>query len=261
VEEKSFICPKFLGLPDMVRHGIDRLPKLISPNVNLHKGKHQVYKSVWEVGKLFTNKPWKLYQAYQKAYQQQVKYQQLLLQGLFPPDALAYLEVLTTPEVMPDSDQADCSPELACTLEQEDLPLTIAVISHPYNLYDDHASMGLLTKLRTMGVKVLTPENVAEETIKQQNEKLPKRLFWSMGQRLVGSAFHYLERADVDGIIHMAAFGCGPDSFTGELIERELRRQGKKCYLNLTIDEHTGEAGVVTRLEAFLDMLQRRVAQ
>lgn len=261
VEEKAYICPKFLGLPDMVRHGINGLPKLISPDVNLHKGGQQVYKSVWEVGKLFTYRPWKIYQAYRRAYQQYCKYQNLLLQGLLPADALAYLEVLNSPGSSVRDDRDNVSTELACTQELGVSPLTIAVISHPYNIYDEHASMGLLTKLREMGIRVLTPENVDSETVRQQSEKLPKRLFWTMGRKLVGSAFHYLEREDVDGIIHMAAFGCGPDSFTGELIEREIRRRGTKAYLNLTIDEHTGEAGIVTRLEAFLDMMQRRVAR
>lgn len=259
VEEKAYICPKFLGLPDMVRHGIPGLPRLISPDVNLHKGERQVYKSAWEVGKEFTNLPWKIYRAYHRAHEQYRKYQNLLLQGLLPADALAYLEVLTSPGNV--SEGENFSTELACSLETGEPTLTVAVISHPYNIYDEHASMGLLGKLSEMGVRVLTPENVDSETIRLQSEKLPKRLFWTMGRKLVGAAFHYLERGDVDGIIHLAAFGCGPDSFTGELIEREIRRRGSKCYLNLTIDEHTGEAGVITRLEAFLDMMRRRVAR
>jgi predicted nucleotide-binding protein (sugar kinase/HSP70/actin superfamily) len=44
---------------------------------------------------------------------------------------------------------------------------------------------------------------------------------------------------------------------TGELIEREARAR-RIPFLSLNIDEHTGEAGVVTRLEAFLDMVRWR---
>ena len=55
----------------------------------------------------------------------------------------------------------------------------------------------------------------------------------------------------------MNSFGCGPDSL---MIERITRRskQFNKPLLNLTIDEHTGEAGFITRLEAFVDMLYRK---
>ncbi|HEX3032440.1 MAG TPA: 2-hydroxyacyl-CoA dehydratase, partial [Bacillota bacterium] len=136
----------------------------------------------------------------------------------------------------------------------------IGVVSQPYNLYDSYASMDLLKLLRKRGVKVLTPENLPSRVIAARVETLPKQLFWSMGRRLLGSGLHFLERQDVDGVIHLASFGCGPDSFTGELIEREFRRRGGGRFLNLTVDEHTGEAGLVTRIEAFLDMLQRRVA-
>lgn len=43
----------------------------------------------------------------------------------------------------------------------------------------------------------------------------------------------------------------------GEMISRKVYR---KPFMMLTIDEHTGEAGLVTRLEAFCDMLQRKKA-
>ncbi|MDD2620621.1 MAG: hypothetical protein PHC92_08145, partial [Syntrophomonadaceae bacterium] len=68
-------------------------------------------------------------------------------------------------------------------------------------------------------------------------------------------ALHMAKRDDVDGIIYMACFGCGPDSMIGEIIERKLRN---KPFMMITIDEHTGENGLVTRLEAFCDMLRRR---
>ena len=42
-----------------------------------------------------------------------------------------------------------------------------------------------------------------------------------------------------------------------ESITRKAKEAGKPL-LSLTIDEHTGEAGFVTRLEAFIDMLFRK---
>ena len=60
----------------------------------------------------------------------------------------------------------------------------------------------------------------------------------------------------IDGIITLTAFGCGPDSLMLEDIRRKAKNFNKPL-LNLTIDEHTGEAGFITRLEAFCDMLYR----
>jgi predicted nucleotide-binding protein (sugar kinase/HSP70/actin superfamily) len=44
------------------------------------------------------------------------------------------------------------------------------------------------------------------------------------------------------------------------MIENIIRKSKEfsKPLLSLTIDEHTGEAGFITRLEAFIDMLYRK---
>jgi predicted nucleotide-binding protein (sugar kinase/HSP70/actin superfamily) len=74
---------------------------------------------------------------------------------------------------------------------------------------------------------------------------------------MTGCAGHYLANQKIDGIITITAFGCGPDSL---MIERMVRKSKSfnKSVLNLTIDEHTGEAGFITRIEAFCDMLYRK---
>ena len=61
----------------------------------------------------------------------------------------------------------------------------------------------------------------------------------------------------IDGSITLNAFGCGPDSLMIERITRKAK-EANKPILSLTIDEHTGEAGFITRLEAFIDMLFRK---
>ncbi|AYO30678.1 hypothetical protein D2962_08620 [Biomaibacter acetigenes] len=67
-----------------------------------------------------------------------------------------------------------------------------------------------------------------------------------------------MENKKIDGIIHVASFGCGPDSLIGELLEHRVMREYKVPFLYLTLDEHSGEAGFDTRLEAFLDILEGR---
>ena len=82
-------------------------------------------------------------------------------------------------------------------------------------------------------------------------------MFWTSGRRILGAAWEYVEMS-VDGIVYVTAFGCGTDSLTAELVERTVRRRSKIPQLILNLDEHTGEAGVITRLEAFIDMLRWR---
>ena len=74
---------------------------------------------------------------------------------------------------------------------------------------------------------------------------------------MTGTAGHYLRDNNIDGIITINAFGCGPDSLMIDRITRKAK-EFNKPILVLTIDEQTGEAGFITRLEAFIDMLFRK---
>ena len=71
---------------------------------------------------------------------------------------------------------------------------------------------------------------------------------------------HLAASGEIDGLICVTSFGCGIDSFVNDMIERRIRKEFKIPLIIMTIDEHSGEAGFNTRLEAFVDMLQWRRA-
>lgn len=241
IAPREYICPKFMGFPCMVRQTLPGLPPVIDTCVNMYSPKNSLYKVFSEVGRHFTRNPLTVYRAWRRAEQVSGQYMARLESGQLPWEAMRDLEGANSP--------ADAPMEKG---------LKVAVIGHPYNIYDPYISMNVIKRLTNQGVKVLTPEGIPDGTVRHRAAALPKKLFWTMGQRMIGAAFHYMHDLKVDGIIHVASFGCGPDSMTGELIERYSRRVGTVPFLNLTLDEHTGEAGVVTRLEAFLDMVSWR---
>ena len=72
-----------------------------------------------------------------------------------------------------------------------------------------------------------------------------------------GKRFYLIEKKAIKGIIYISAFGCGLDSVLMDLVERKAKEH-KIPFTLITIDEQTGEAGVNTRIEAFLDMLEWR---
>jgi len=232
---KEYICPKFLGLPDMVRHTIDDLPLIIDCSINLyHKGSSPA-DFYFRVGRYFTRNPAKIIMAYQ-----------------------ASVTALDKHRSDMQSDGLPAGREHTVNGSGDGSGITIAVIGHPYVIYDNYISMNMIKRLRKSGVRVLTADCLPETLVREEASRLPKKLFWTINQRMVGAAYHFFSREDVHGLIHVASFGCGPDSITGELIERCARDGSRKPLLSLTIDEHTGEAGMVTRLEAFLDMVRWR---
>jgi len=102
-----------------------------------------------------------------------------------------------------------------------------------------------------MGVRTLFPETVAETELRAALYELVDRVYWSCESEIIGAGNYYL-RNGADGLISVAAFGCGPDSLMIELLQRHARQMSRP-FLNLVLDEHTAEAGLLTRLEAFVD--------
>ncbi|SFF94383.1 Predicted nucleotide-binding protein, sugar kinase/HSP70/actin superfamily [Desulfotomaculum arcticum] len=233
---REYICPKFLGFPDMVRNTIDNLPPVIDINLDLYRRGSNTYTFYQALGKIFTKNPARIYLAYRASCQALGEYCKQLESGLLPGE----LKTLCSNG---NNGMAD---------------VTIAVIGHPYNIYDRFISMDMIKRLSESGVNVVTADHLAESVIRREAGKLPKQLFWTLNQRMIGAAYRYFNEPEIHGLIHVASFGCGPDSMTGELIERFARSRSTKPLLVLTLDEHTGEAGMVTRLEAFLDMVRWR---
>ncbi|MDD3268244.1 MAG: acyl-CoA dehydratase activase-related protein [Syntrophomonadaceae bacterium] len=234
-------CPKFLGLPDMIRLAIDKLPKLLEVRVDLKKGKNELFQVVTQVGTQLGNGIGEIKQAFAKAVKAQKSYSKLLSREIMPHVALEMLEQQTRqpPREAP-------------------YDLKIAVVGYPYVIYDAYINAGLLKILEKEGAKVYTQDMLGDKILDRQARTLPKSMFWYFSNRAVYGGLHFMNRQDIDGIIHVTAFACGPDSMVDRLLEIESRRRKFTPYLSITVDEHTGEAGVRTRIEAFLDMLRYR---
>ena len=65
-------------------------------------------------------------------------------------------------------------------------------------------------------------------------------------------------QSSANGVIGIMAFGCGPDSLMMDMVRRQAARLRATPFMSLTLEKHTAEAGVVTRLEAFTDMIYRK---
>lgn len=85
-----------------------------------------------------------------------------------------------------------------------------------------------------------------------------RKVYWELGKDIVAAAMFYAEQPEIDGLINVSSFGCGQDSFTSVLVEHHVRHRSDKPLLNLVLDEHNSDAGLNTRMEAFLDMMEQR---
>lgn len=236
VEPKSYICPKFMGIPDMIKAAFDDLPPLIDLTIDVSKTDRLLKQDIVQVGSLFTKDRKKIRRAYIHACQENYFCSRLAQEGYTRAEAIQVWEGKQVNN-FPTGD------------------LNIGVLGHGYSLYDQFISMSLIGRLRKMGCNTFFPESLEQELVENEAAAIPKRVFWTLGRKITGSALYMDKSTEIDGIIYLACFGCGPDSLIGEIIEKKVQN---KPFMMLTIDEHSGEGGLVTRLEAFCDMLRRR---
>lgn len=216
VDKGQSICPKFCGLPEMVKNSIPELPQIITePIYGLND------KKLWEFSKKIGKRLNKGRKSIEKAF-----IDSLIIQKKF--------------------NVGKCD---------KNYKLKIALVGHPYNIYDNFINMDIIKKLNEMNIGVVTEEYVEKEFIDEEVNKLFKRPFWTFARNSYGFAAHVGEYKEVDGIIYISSFACGIDSIVIELIKDKLNNFP---ILVLKVDEQTGEAGVETRIEAFTDMLERR---
>lgn len=241
LNRKTIYCPKFLALPDMIRHGLPGMPPIIDVEMDSREGFISLWRSYQTIGKIFGTKKTKIFAAYIKALAAAKRFQSLLLEGMHPPEAI---ELLNSGQACP-----------AASTQKTDL--VFAVLGYPYEVHDQFISVGLIKKLKKLGASVVTMENFPHEKIARANI-LEKKMFWTFSDIVLNTAYYLFIEGKVDGIIHITAFGCGPDSMVDKLMEIASKEYPNVPYMSITIDEHTGDAGIATRLEAFVDMVRRK---
>jgi len=126
----------------------------------------------------------------------------------------------------------------------------VVLLGKPYNSADSHLNLGLIEKLIAQNVMPipidmldLTPYNIFDNY---------RNMYWPNGQNIIAASQHV---AKTEGLyaVYLSNFRCGPDSFIWHYVTEELKG---KPFLHLEVDEHSADAGMVTRIEAFLDSLR-----
>lgn len=242
IAPKIYNCSKLRGLPDLIRNVVKKDFTLIEATLDKSEKKQGLYEFLLEAVEPFgitdikrikqaSKNGWKVLNNFQVMTRSGVPYKTALK------NAIADKVIIAN--------------------QQKAYPINIAVISHGYNLYDEKVSMNIFEKLENLDVRAYTAEQLSIEQMQEGISSMNSQLYWANEYEITGAASHYIQENKIDGVITINAFGCGPDSLMLEKVSRFAKAKSKPL-LNLSIDEHTGEAGFVTRIEAFVDMLYRR---
>ena len=125
----------------------------------------------------------------------------------------------------------------------------LVLIGRNYNTSDTGLNMNLPAKIRDLGIQAIPMDFLPLQGVEMDGLE---DMYWRSGQRILAAARFMREHPNLYPV-YITNFGCGPDSFITHFFRDEM---GDKPYLQLEIDEHSADAGAVTRIEAFLDSLK-----
>lgn len=239
-------CPKFIGLAEVLKSLFPDFPPIIMPYFSKAKAKHgtiRMFRLIFEIGFKFTYNPLKIFRATFLAFKAQKIHEDQI-----------YLSEKNLGDWI--NSKISCNAKL--NLEKRKKPLKIALVGHRYVLNDEFSNLNIIEILSQKGVDIITSFQMPRKIIDRQMKTLEFNLYFDYVQEILGTIMFFLESGKIDGILQLAVFSCGPDSIILELASRYSRRKPKIPLLQLVIDELTSEIGFNTRIEAFLDMLERR---
>jgi predicted nucleotide-binding protein (sugar kinase/HSP70/actin superfamily) len=241
----AYFCPKFISLPDVIKI-LPEVPKILNFEVNVKE--FPIATSAIELGKELGKSQNDSLNAYKEAQKYFDEYHQFLRDGAPVNHALRLAEY-NRPFTLPKKKHKG--------------DLRFLLLGHAYNIFDTFINLDFQKKLRDQGVEVFTIENLPESIFKVPVIINPKggklRNYWKHEEEILQAIRYFLTkgRDEIDGVVFLISFACGPDSLISELIKHDMKAVGLP-FLEIIMDEHSGSAGLLTRVESFVEMVRRK---
>ena len=221
----NYACPYMQSIPEIVAkeldyegHGIT----LLSPQMNLDFGQGAMAEVMLEVGAQLGRTPQETARA--------------MLAGGF-----AVTEFTRKTEELGD--------QLLSSLKPGER--VIVIITRNYGIVDPALNMGIPDLLLDRGQKVITVSHLHAHDLGISADY--PGVVWPFGQHILSGA-KLVRRDPRLFAVYLTNHGCGPDTMISHLFAEEM---GSKPYLAIEMDEHYSKVGVETRVEAFLNAIER----
>ncbi|MBN2309489.1 MAG: activase [Candidatus Hydrogenedentes bacterium] len=139
--------------------------------------------------------------------------------------------------------------EALARVRSEPEAAAVILFGRSYNSFVPEANKGIPGKLASRGVCV-----IPYDMLPADHEELEPdhNMYWAVGRMLLQGAHYVAKDPQLFGT-YITNFSCGPDSFLVGFFRDVM---GRKPSLTLELDSHTADAGLETRIEAFLDIVR-----
>jgi len=219
---RSYNCPYIQAIPFMLGAAFDTKIKIVSPTIFMAEEKRNLEAQMMQIGKEFGKESKDITAAIAAALEAQEEFERWRLKR--------------GQEVLESLGRGKKG---------------VVVIGKPYNVHDVGLNLNISKKLRKLGIMAIPYDMLSLDSV-----RLPPQysnLVWKNEQNLLRAAMLVKQSRGLSPIM-ITNYGCGPDAFFAKYLEDTM---GEDPYLVLEVDEHSGDAGMMTRLEAFLDTLNR----
>ncbi len=207
-------CTNFLSLYDLINSTTHK--QILNYNIDLEKG-DTLKKGLFNIGlKLGKNK-------------KEIK--------------LAYKKAMKTYKINKNSSIKENIKKLGSD------KLKILIVSHAYNTYDEMIGRDIIKYLEKNNIEIIYCDKFDEKKAENLSKSYSKDLYFKYNKDNIG-ALKICEN-NINGVIFLSSFPCGPDSITNELVMRKINIP----YINLVIDDNSSFLSLETRLESFIDMI------
>jgi predicted CoA-substrate-specific enzyme activase len=219
---RSYNCPLIQGIPFMLRPAFEDKARIISPTIFMAREKGNLKAEMAKIGRGLGKGVREIGLAIGAALKAQDEFERV---------------------------RRERGREILKTLDKNNE--AVVVIGKPYNVHDLGLNLNIAKKLRRLGVLAIPSDLLPLDEV-----KLPPHyanLVWKNEQNLLRAAIMAKNNPSLNPIM-ITNYGCGPDAFFWKYLEETMEEDP---YLLLEVDEHSGDAGMTTRVEAFLDTLGR----
>ena len=217
---RSFACPYAQTMPYLARAAFGDIP-LVSPIINYEQGKSYMIRQLFSV----------------------LKHDRVSRKGI--QDAIIKAE---SAQKAFASSVRKRGKQVLETLQER----AIVIVGRAYNAFDPGVNLEIPKKLAGLGVFSIPMDFLPLKAVDVAS-RWPN-MYWRSGQNILSAAELVRDNPKLFSL-YIGNFSCGPDSFIHRFFDEAM---GGKPFLQLEIDEHSADAGIITRCEAFLDSIESR---
>jgi len=220
-EVHANFCPITQSLPYYIKKAFSEIPenKFLAPIISFKFGPKKALEGFIQMGKELNIPENEVTKAFNYANKKQLEYFK------------AYKEV---------------GEKAVIEARKSDRPV-IALLGRPYNAFTKDANMGIPLKFTSRGYSI-----IPYDMLPFKDSNIFENMYWYYGQQDLKASV-MLKNEDNIFITYITNFSCAPDSFILHYVRWVMET---KPFLILELDSHSADAGIDTRVEAYLDIIE-----